>query len=52
MGKGKKERILFLGDQITFSLLETYIISTVFNPVTTYSLENILSNHCQSKVYV
>ena len=24
MGKGKKERILFLGDQITFSLLETY----------------------------
>ena len=28
MGKGKKERILFLGDQITFSLLETYINKT------------------------
>ena len=28
MGKGKKERILFLGDQKTFNLLETYINKT------------------------
>ena len=32
MGKGKKERILFLGDQITFSLLETYINNYCFQP--------------------
>ena len=32
MGKGKKERILFLGDQITFSLLETYINNHCFDP--------------------
>ena len=28
IGKGKKERILFLGDQTTFNLLETYINKT------------------------
>ena len=28
IGKGKKERILFLGDQKTFNLLETYINKT------------------------
>lgn len=28
MGKGKKERILFLGDQTTFNLLETYMNKT------------------------
>lgn len=32
IGKGKKERILFLGDQITFSLLETYINNYCFQP--------------------
>ena len=32
MGKGKKERILFLGVQITFSLLETYINNYCFQP--------------------
>ena len=30
IGKGKKERILFLGDQITFNLLETYINNYCF----------------------
>ena len=52
MGKGKKERILFLGDQITFSLLETYINNYCFQPSDYLSLESIPSNHCQSKVYV
>ena len=32
IGKGKKERILFLGDQTTFSLLKTYINKYCFQP--------------------
>lgn len=32
IGKGKKERILFLGDQKTFNLLETYINKTKNEP--------------------
>ena len=32
IGKGKKERILFLGDQTTFNLLETYINKTGNEP--------------------
>lgn len=32
IGKGKKERILFLGDQTTFNLLETYINKYYIRP--------------------
>ena len=52
IGKGKKERILFLGDQKTFNLLETYINKTRNETMISCFQVNIHLNHCQSKVYV
>ena len=52
IGKGKKERILFLGDQKTFNLLETYINKTRNESMISCFQGNIHLNHCQSKVYV